>query len=114
MEFSVSAYEKLVNFLIPRKFDVVDAVTVNKVGHKMGTFYGDFTIKLNPKVKKILSDDCFQKMKSGEKLTFWSIALCSRRKINLIGIERELENSFKELSELKLPGVGIIKTSYIL
>ena len=114
MEFSVSAYEKLVNFLIPRKFNVVDAVTVNRVGHKMGTFYGDFTIKLNPNVKKVMSNECYEKLKKGDKLTFWSVALCSNRKIDLIGIERELEKSFKQLAELKLPGIGVIKTDYIL
>lgn len=114
MEFSVSAYEKLVNFLIPKKFDFVDAVIVNRVGHRMGTFQGDFTIKLSPKVKKLISDECYQKLLDGGKMSFWSIALCSKRKINIIGVERELEKTFKELTELKLPGIGIIKTDYIL
>jgi hypothetical protein len=114
MEFSLSSYEKLVNFLIPRKFDMINSVVVNKLGHKMGTFHGDFTIKLNPKVKKILSDDCYNKLVNGETLTFWSMALCSKRKIDLIGLERELEKTFKELTGIKLPGVGVIKTNYIL
>ena len=114
MEFSVSAYEKLINFLIPRKFDFVQSVTVNKVGHKMGTFYGQFTIKFSPQIKKILNDDCYQKLVDGEKLSFWSVALCSKKRPNLIGMEKELEKAFKELTGLHLPGVGIIKTDFEL
>lgn len=114
MEFSVSAYEKLINFLIPKKFDFVDAVIVNKVGHKMGTFYGDFTIKLSPKIKKLLSNECYQKLSDGDKMSFWSIALCSKKKVNILGLERELEKVFKELTELKLSGIGIVKTDYEL
>ncbi len=114
MEFSVSAYEKLINFLIPKKFDFVDAVIVNKVGHKMGTFHGDFTIKLSPKIKKLISDECYQKLLDGGRMSFWSIALCSKRKVDILSIERELEKTFKELTELKLSGIGIVKTDYIL
>lgn len=114
MEFSVSAYEKLVNFLIPKKFDFVDAVVVNKVGYKMGNFYGDFTIKLSPKVKKVLSDECYQKLVNGDKMSFWSIALCSKRKVDVLALERELQKIFKELTELKLPGLGTVKTNYFL
>jgi len=114
MEFSVSAYEKLINFLIPRKFDFVQSVTVNKVGHKMGTFYGQFTVKFSPKVKKILNDNCYQKLIDGEKLSFWSVALCSKKRPDLIGMEKELEKAFKELTGLQLPGVGIIKTDFEL
>jgi hypothetical protein len=114
MEFSVSAYEKLLNFLIPRKFDFVASVTVNKVGHKMGSFYGDFTIKLSPKIKKHIDKDCYDKLNQGESLNFWIMAICTKKKLNLIDLEKELEKSFKELTNIKLLGIGIIKTNYIL
>jgi hypothetical protein len=114
MVFTIQGYEKLINYVIPRKFKFVDKVEIiGKPYVKYGTLHASFLIYTKTGMFNKMKDDCKKDKSPGFRTTFWGYILCLGKNYNLIEMEKEFQILFNTLNER--PTVSrVIKSEFIV
>jgi len=114
MVFSVEGYQKLLSFVIPRKFKFVDKIEVLKKPYvKHGTLYVSFLITTKKGLFDKMKSECKTEKQPGDNLTFWGFVICLGKDYDLIGLEKETQELFNSLSNIKTVS-RVIKTQFII
>lgn len=114
MVFSLEGYEKLLNYVIPRKFKFVERVDViGKPYIKYGTLYASFLVHTKKGTFKKMKDDCKKDKSPGFRTTFWGYVLCLGKDYNLIEMEREFQEIFNKLNDRETVS-RVIKSEFIV
>lgn len=114
MVFSVEGYQKLLSFVIPRKFKFVDKIQV--LGNpyvKYGTLHASFLVTTKKGMFNKMKNECKTGKESGNKVTFWGFVICLGKDYDLIGLEKETQELFNSLSDVKTVS-RVIKTEFIV
>lgn len=114
MDFSMDEYKKLLDRTLSSKYSFIESVDVNSLKIRLGLLHGDFTITLKKGTMRDMTPECKQKYIQGDRVSYWVMASCFRRKFNLVKIERDIEGMFWELYGVATKNLGVIKTDYIL
>jgi hypothetical protein len=114
MEFSANEYEKYLNNFLSRKYGFIQNVNVVSLKLRMGTLHGEYIITTQDGTIKEMTSQCKEKHKVGDKISFWSMAICFRKKFALTQVEKDMELIFWEMLGQPKKTIGSIKTEYII
>ena len=114
MVFSVEGYQKLLSFVIPRKFKFVDEIQVFGNPYvKYGTLHASFLVTTKKGLFNKMKDECKMGREPGDRATFWGFVICLDKNYDLIGLEKETQELFNSLSDVKTVS-RVIKTEFII
>ena len=114
MEFSMEEYKNILDRNLSSRYSFIQSVNVNSLKIRLGLLHGDFTITLTNGTMRDMTHECKQKCIKGDRVSYWVMASCFRRKFNLVKIERDIESMFWDLYGVATKNLGVIKTDYIL
>lgn len=102
MEITRAIYQKTLNTFLPKKYKFVERIEISRgPGIKMGIFICDILIITTEGFYKNIKDDCKEKFKIGDKIGFWPYIQCFGKKYDIIGLEKDVQMIYTELSGLK-------------
>jgi hypothetical protein len=114
MVFSLKGYDKLINYVIPRKFKFVERVDIiGKPYVKYGTLYASFLVHTKNGVFNKMKDECKKNNSPGYRTTFWGYIICIGKDYNLIEMEKEFQTLYNTLNENDTVS-RVIKTEFII
>jgi hypothetical protein len=106
MEFSMNQYEQYLSTFLKRKYGFIESVDVVSYGENIVTTQNGTIYEMTPQ--------CKEKHKVGDRISFWSMAICFRKKFALTQIEKDMELIFWEMLGQSKKTIGSIKTEYII
>jgi hypothetical protein len=114
MEFSMNQYEQYLSTFLKRKYGFIESVDVVSLKLRMGTLYGEYIVTTQNGTIYEMTPQCKEKHKVGDRISFWSMAICFRKKFALTQIEKDMELIFWEMLGQSKKTIGSIKTEYII
>lgn len=114
MGFSLPEFEQQLNNTMKSKYAFIEQVDIANLSIRLGVLYGDFIIVTKKGTIKLASLQCKDKIQAGQIISFWTMATCFRKKINLVKIEKDIESTFWLMYGRNQKNIGVIKTEYII
>jgi hypothetical protein len=114
MRILISDYESILNKVITKKFSFVSEVNVNNIRTVGNLFYLTYSISLKDGSFSQMSSDCKKKYRIGDKISFWEIEFCFKKKINIIDLEKDLEIIFREMYKVPKLDIRYTQINYII
>ena len=114
MEFQLDKYKSYLNDFMHRKYDFIDSIEVVSLRIRLGVLHGEFRVITKEGTIKDMTPQCREKINKGDKISFWTTAICFRKKFNLTQIEKDMELIFWEILGQPKRTIGAIKTEYII
>jgi hypothetical protein len=99
MESTAAIFEKTLSNFLPHKYKFIERIEINKGPTvKYSMFILDITIITKDGLIKKLKPECKDKIKSGEVLGFWLFIKCFGKFYDVIGLEKDIQMVYTELS----------------
>lgn len=114
MEFQIEKYQSYLNEFIPRKYNFIESVEVVSLKLRFGLLQGQYIITTKDGTMRDMTTQCKEKVKKGDRLSFWTMAICFKKKFSLTQVEKDLELIFWEILGQPKKTIGTIKTEYII
>lgn len=99
MEISKTTFQKTLNNFLPNEYKFVERVEINRGPYvKYGMFVLDITIITKDNFIKKTKPECIGKFQSGDIVGFWAIIKCFGKFYDIIGLEKDIQNIYSQLS----------------
>lgn len=102
MEITRVGYQKALNSFLPRKYKFIERVEIKRgPGIRMGLFICEILIITNDGFHKNVKDECKDRINIGDVISFWPFIQCLGKRYDLIGLEKDIQMIYTELTGLK-------------
>ncbi len=102
MEITRVGYQKALNSFLPRKYKFIERVEIKRgPGIRMGLFICEILIITNDGFHKNVKDECKDRINIGDVIGFWPFIQCLGKRYDLIGLEKDIQMIYTELTGLK-------------
>lgn len=99
MEITRATFEKTLSNFLSHKYNFVERVEITRGPYiKYGMFVLSITIiSVDGLIKKI-RPECVEKFEEGDEISFWTIIKCFGKFYDMIGLEKDIQKIYSELS----------------
>ncbi len=99
MEITRATFEKTLSNFLPHKYKFVERVEITRGPYvKYGMFVLSITIISKDGLIKKMKPECWDNFKEGDVISFWTIIKCFGKFYDIIGLEKDIQNIYTELS----------------
>lgn len=99
MEISKTTFQKTLSNFLPHKYKFVERVEIDRGPYvKYGMFVLELTIITKDDFIKKMKPECKENIQVGDVVGFWTIIKCFGKFYNTIGLERDIESVYSQLS----------------
>ena len=102
MEITRIGYQKALNAFLPRKYTFVERVEIIRgPGIKMGIFICNLNIITKEGFYFKIKGECKDRFNIGDTIGFWQFIQCYGKNYDIIGLEKDVQMVYTELTGYK-------------
>jgi hypothetical protein len=102
MEITRIGYQKALNAFLPRKYTFVERVEITRgPGIKMGMFICNLKVITKEGFYFKIKGECKDRFNIGDTIGFWPFIQCYGKNYDIIGLEKDVQKIYTELTGYK-------------
>lgn len=99
MEITRNTFEKTLSNFLPHKYKFIERVEINKGPYvKYGMFVLSVTLITTDNFIRKMKPECKEKFQEGDIISFWTVIKCFGKFYDIIGLEKDIQKIYTELS----------------
>lgn len=99
MEISKTTFQRTLSNFLPHKYKFIERVEINRGPYvKYGMFVLEMTLITKDGFIKKMKPECYEKFEHGDIISFWSIIKCFGKFYDIIGLEKDVQDIYTQLS----------------